>query len=133
MRTYNECEIELHMSTMLKFKYYGTPWNVNKIRAVIHWEYMHYGNFTDIKRISQDFSDCGLHNDKYTKFQPCENCELRASSKVAPTPDSLYIPSTNPKNSGQDFESRSKIKNRHLTIESDTGLQLLPFLFGFFC
>jgi len=21
---------------------------------------------------------CGLHNDKYTKFQPCENCELRA-------------------------------------------------------
>ena len=31
-----------------------------------------------IKGISQDFSDCGLHNDKYTKFQPCENCELRA-------------------------------------------------------
>jgi len=23
---------------------------------------------------------CGLHNDKYTKFQPCENCELRACS-----------------------------------------------------
>jgi hypothetical protein len=21
---------------------------------------------------------CGLHNDKYTKFQPCENCGLRA-------------------------------------------------------
>jgi hypothetical protein len=39
---------------------------------------MHFGDFTDIKRISQDFSDCGLHNDEYTKFQPCENCELRA-------------------------------------------------------
>ena len=22
---------------------------------------------------------CGLHNGKYTKYQPCENCELRAS------------------------------------------------------
>jgi len=39
---------------------------------------MHYGNFTDIKLMSQDFPDCGLHNDKYTKFKPCENCELRA-------------------------------------------------------
>ena len=33
------------------------------------------------------------------------------SSKVVPIPDSFYIPSTNPKNSRQDFEARSKIKN----------------------
>jgi hypothetical protein len=43
---------------------------------------MHFDNFTDIKLISQDFLDCGLHNDKYTKFQPCENCELRADSTL---------------------------------------------------
>ena len=34
---------------------------------------MHFGNFTEMKGISQDFSDCRLHNDKYTKFQPCNN------------------------------------------------------------
>ena len=28
---------------------------------------MDFVNFTDMKGISQDFSDCGLHNDKYTK------------------------------------------------------------------
>ena len=36
-----------------------------------------FGNFTDTKRISQEFSDCGLHNDKYTKFQLCEKYRLR--------------------------------------------------------
>ncbi len=40
MRTYNESEIELQMSTMLKFKYYGTPWNVNKIQLTINWDYL---------------------------------------------------------------------------------------------
>jgi hypothetical protein len=34
-----------------------------------------------MKWISQDFSDCGLHNDKYTKNQPIENDGLRASVK----------------------------------------------------
>jgi hypothetical protein len=27
---------------------------------------MHFGNFTEVKGISQYFSDCGLHNDQYT-------------------------------------------------------------------
>jgi hypothetical protein len=27
-----------------------------------------------------DSALCGLHNDKYTKFQPCNNCVFRASS-----------------------------------------------------
>ena len=36
---------------------------------------MHIG---DIKGISQDFSACGLHNDKYTKYSPSENCVFRA-------------------------------------------------------
>jgi len=40
---------------------------------------MHFGNFTDIKLISQGFSDCGLHNDKYTEYSPPENCMFRAS------------------------------------------------------
>ncbi len=31
-----------------------------------------------MKGISQDFSDCRLHNCKYTKYQPIENCGLRA-------------------------------------------------------
>ncbi len=35
---------------------------------------MHFGNFTDTKGISQDFSDCGLRNDKSTKNSPRENC-----------------------------------------------------------
>jgi hypothetical protein len=28
--------------------------------------------------ISQEFSDCGLHNGKYTKNQPIGNCVFRA-------------------------------------------------------
>ena len=59
-----------------------------------NWDYQSFGNFSDIKRISQTFSGddavgircgyfdlkipalimnsafCGLHNDKYTKFSP---------------------------------------------------------------
>ena len=35
-------------------------------------------NSTDMKGISQDFSDGGLHNSKYRKNQPIENCGLRA-------------------------------------------------------
>jgi len=65
-------------------------------------------------------------------FILAKSVDFVPSSKVASTPDSLYIPSANPKNSEQDFESWPKIKNRHQTIESDTGLQLLPFLFDFF-
>jgi len=42
---------------------------------------MHFGNFTDIKGISQGFSDSRLHNDKYTRFHPYENCGLRAFIK----------------------------------------------------
>jgi hypothetical protein len=34
-------------------------------------------NFTYMKGISQDFSDCGLHNDKYTKYSPNKNCVNR--------------------------------------------------------
>jgi hypothetical protein len=30
-----------------------------------------------MKGISQGFSDCGFHNDKYTKNQHVENCGLR--------------------------------------------------------
>jgi hypothetical protein len=37
---------------------------------------MYCGNFTDIKRISQQFLDYGLHNDKSTKNSPCENFGL---------------------------------------------------------
>ena len=44
----------------------------------IFWKYYNFGNFTDIKRISQHFSDCRLHNDKYTKFSPQKNCIFRA-------------------------------------------------------
>ncbi len=39
---------------------------------------MHFGNFTDINGISQDFSNCGLHNDKYTKNLSNENRVFRA-------------------------------------------------------
>jgi len=40
-------------------------------------EYHNIGNFIDTKRTLQEFSDCGLHNGKYTKNQPIENCGLR--------------------------------------------------------
>ena len=39
---------------------------------------MHFGNFTDIKRITQNFSDCGLHYDKYKQFSYQKNCGLHA-------------------------------------------------------
>ena len=39
---------------------------------------MDFVNFTDIKGIPQDFSDCGLHNDNYTKFWPRKNRVNRA-------------------------------------------------------
>ena len=39
---------------------------------------MHFGNSTDMKGISQDLSDCGLHNDKYTKYSPHNKCMFRA-------------------------------------------------------
>ena len=37
-----------------------------------------FGNFTYMKELAQDFSDCGLHNDKYTKYSPNKNCVNRA-------------------------------------------------------
>jgi len=39
---------------------------------------MDFVNFTDMKGISQDFSDCGLRHDKYTKNLFNENCVFRA-------------------------------------------------------
>jgi hypothetical protein len=41
-------------------------------------EYHKYYNFAEMDRIAQDFSDCELHNDKYTKILPIENCRFRA-------------------------------------------------------
>jgi len=37
-----------------------------------------FGNFTYMKGISQAFSNCGLHNDKYTKNQPIKNFRVDA-------------------------------------------------------
>jgi len=34
-----------------------------------------------MKGISQDLSDCGLHNDKYTKYSPHNKCMFRASMR----------------------------------------------------
>jgi hypothetical protein len=51
---------------------------------------MHFGNFTDMKGISQDFSDGGLHNDKYTKYTPSENCGFRAFIKPWKKSGMLY-------------------------------------------
>jgi hypothetical protein len=59
--------------------------------------------------------------------------ECVPSSKVVLTADSLYIPSTNPKNSLRAFELWPEIKIRHQIFESDAGLKKSPFLFGFFC
>jgi len=50
-------------------------------------QYCRSGDFESIKTLAilqyhwtlQEFSDCGLHNGKYTKNQPIENCGLRAS------------------------------------------------------
>ena len=60
---------------------------------------MHFGDFTDIKGISQDFSDCGLHNDKYTRFHPCEKCGLRADGEIREDSDFIvgliYQPNKN--------------------------------------
>jgi hypothetical protein len=39
---------------------------------------MDFVYFEDRKGISQDFSDNGLHNSKYTKNQPIENFVKRA-------------------------------------------------------
>jgi hypothetical protein len=41
---------------------------------------MYFGNFTDLIRISQEFLNRGLHNDKYTKNQTIENCVFRLKS-----------------------------------------------------
>jgi len=43
---------------------------------------MHFGNFAYMKEISQNFSDCGLHNDKYTKFSPHKNCIVPESNPL---------------------------------------------------
>ena len=48
---------------------------------------MHFGNFTDMKPISQHFSDCGLRNDKSTKNSPRENCVNRASVESGESSD----------------------------------------------
>jgi len=39
---------------------------------------MHSGNITDMKGVSQEFSDCGLCNAESTKKLFRENCGLRA-------------------------------------------------------
>ena len=48
-------------------------------QSLIYSEHMQFGNLTYTKRISQEFLDWGLHNDKSTKNLPCENFGLRAS------------------------------------------------------
>jgi hypothetical protein len=42
-----------------------------------------------MKGISQDFSDCGLHNGKYTKNQLIENCGLACLSRIFGIPSKL--------------------------------------------
>ena len=59
------------------FSYQDGKPNISQV--LINWEYQRFGNFTDSKLISQIFSDCGLHNDKYTKYSSCKNCVNRAS------------------------------------------------------
>jgi hypothetical protein len=73
------CQIKLQEALNWSLIFETGPCCQALSQVVIHREYMHFGNFTDIKGISKDFSDCGLHNDKYTKFQPVENCVKRAS------------------------------------------------------
>jgi hypothetical protein len=46
--------------------------------SIDKFRYMNFDEFTDMTRISQDFSDCGLHNGKYTLKQLIEICGLRA-------------------------------------------------------
>ena len=45
--------------------------------SIDKFRYMNFDEFTDMTRISQDFSDCGLHNGKYTLKQLIEICGLR--------------------------------------------------------
>jgi hypothetical protein len=45
---------------------------------------MYYGNFTDMKGISQEFLDCGLHNDKYSRFHPYENWAHNVPPPIPP-------------------------------------------------
>jgi hypothetical protein len=42
------------------------------MRVHVFWQFYRY------PWISQEFSDCGLHNGKYTKNQPIGNCVFRA-------------------------------------------------------
>ena len=39
---------------------------------------MHFGNIIYMKDISLGFSDCGLHNDKFTKYSPYKKSVKRA-------------------------------------------------------
>jgi hypothetical protein len=39
---------------------------------------LQFGNFTNMKGLSQGFSDCGLHDDKYAKYSLHKNCVNRA-------------------------------------------------------
>jgi len=39
---------------------------------------MYFGNFTYVEGVSQDYSECGLHNDKYTKYSSHKKCVNRA-------------------------------------------------------
>ena len=52
---------------------------------------MYFSNFTYMKGISQDFSDCGLHNDKYTKISPRKNCVNRACIESLMTREKFEI------------------------------------------
>ena len=73
------CQIKLQEALNWSLIFETGPCCQALSQVVIHREYMHFGNFTDIKGISQDFSDCGLHNGKYTLKQLIEICGLPKS------------------------------------------------------
>ncbi len=50
--------------------------NIQTIRLMTYREYMDFVNFTDMIRISQEFSNYRLHNDKNIKNQTIENYRL---------------------------------------------------------
>jgi predicted metallo-beta-lactamase superfamily hydrolase len=51
-----------------------------KIATISKYRYIDhsFGIITDMKGISQEFPDCGIHKDKSTIIQHVENCGLRA-------------------------------------------------------
>ena len=59
-------------------KHYLESCNIQTIRWMTYRGYMDFVNFTDMIRISQEFSNYRLLNDKYIKNQTIENYRLRA-------------------------------------------------------